>query len=475
MSEVLLSIDLGTTRLKVAAFRLDGTLQQLVVRRHEEHGDAAGKRWQSAERWWQDTVAAVRELLERLPAAEVLGLSVSGRGGAAVFVDGRGGVVADPWSDARHRETAGQLATTPAGQALSTYGLALVAKYLWLERHEPELAGQVALALYAKDWLVYRLTGVSRTDPSSGPDALRWPDEIGGLELPAGLLPEPGLPWSLAGGLTSAAGTALGLAAGTPVALGAHDGVAANIGAAAFDAGAYAVTLGTHAVVRTVTSTVPAADLRFYGFPPHGHVLGANAWFAGRSVDWYLELLGAAADGGRAMSYATLETEARRVLPGAAGARFFPYLGGRGGAAPGPVADAAFTGLGLGHGRAELGRAVLEGASCAVRTVFERVRGACGPVRRLRATGGGSESVLWLEILAALLGEPIEVTGRAVEARGVAMCLAVALGIHPDIQAAAAAMVSVERCVEPDPDAVAAYETVYRHWQNVSRIRAATP
>ncbi len=49
-AEVLLSIDLGTTRLKVAAFGPDGRLLALVTRRHREHRDA-GRSWQSADEW----------------------------------------------------------------------------------------------------------------------------------------------------------------------------------------------------------------------------------------------------------------------------------------------------------------------------------------------------------------------------------------------------------------------------------------
>ena len=104
MSELLVSIDLGTTRLKVAAFTPDGTLQHLVVRRHEDHRlqhEAGERSWQIAEQWWEDTVAAVGELLQATPG-QVVGIGLSGRGGAAVFADRSGEVVADPWSDSRH-------------------------------------------------------------------------------------------------------------------------------------------------------------------------------------------------------------------------------------------------------------------------------------------------------------------------------------------------------------------------------------
>ena len=95
MSDLLLSIDLGTTRLKAAAYTSDGTLAHLVNRRHVERTDGT-YRWQSAEAWWSDTAGAVRELVQALPGRDFAGIGLSGRGGAAVFADGDGKVVSDP-------------------------------------------------------------------------------------------------------------------------------------------------------------------------------------------------------------------------------------------------------------------------------------------------------------------------------------------------------------------------------------------
>ena len=59
-------------------------------------------------------------------------------------------------------------------RSLSNYGAALVAKYLWLRRHEPEIARRCRYVLYGKDFLLFRLTGAHLTDWSSGPDAAAW-------------------------------------------------------------------------------------------------------------------------------------------------------------------------------------------------------------------------------------------------------------------------------------------------------------
>ena len=475
MSELLISVDLGTTRLKVAAFGLDGTLAHLVVRRHADHervGSEGPRRWQHAEGWWLDTAAAVRELLAALPGSTVLGIGLSGRGGAAVFADSRGEIVADPWMDNRHAGQVRELVAWRAGGAwLSNYGLQLIAKYLWLKEAHPEATADVCYGFYAKDWLLYRLTGEHLTDWTSGPDAPGWDSRLEELDLPEALLPPPRLPWQLAGTLTREAAAALGLGTRVPVAVGAHDGLAANIGAGAIEHGEFAVTLGTHAVVRAVQDAHAPGAYRFYGFPPDRHIIGGNAVLGGRTADWFLELVSPRPPGdARAQAFSELESLAAGAPPGAGGARFLPFLSGQVAPESRPDARAVFAGLELGHGRGELYRAVLEGSSFAVKQIFDQVSGWCGTPTRLRATGGGAESVLWMDILASILDQPIELTGPAAEARGAAMCLAVALGIYDDLGDARNAMVHVTRVAEPRPAWMNLYADVFRNWSRLNEF-----
>lgn len=465
MSELLLSIDLGTTRLKVAAYAPDGTLAHLVHRRHEASGRAGGE--QSAEGWWAATVSAVRELVQALPEHRILGIGLAGRGGAAVFADKSGNVVADPWSDGRHREEAATLRSwREDGIWLSNYGLQLIAKYQWLRANEPERAEQIHRGFYAKDWLLYRLTGVHMTDWTSGPDAPEWDVRLGELALPVSLLPTPALPWSLASTLTRAAAEALALPADTPVAVGAHDGLAANIGAGVVENGTCAITLGTHAVVRMVMDECPAGAYRFYGCPPHSHIIGGNAVLAGRSVDWFLGLNGSDADA----PYDQFEAEAAAVAAGADGVRFLPFLAGQVAPESRPGARALFAGLNLDHTQAHLYRAVLEGGAFAIADIFDQVRGWCGQPSLVRATGGGSESRLWMALLASIIDTPIELSGAGVEGRGAAACLAVALGHHPDIDSAISAMVRPERVATPEPELVAGYRSIRGDWQALNQL-----
>ena len=170
VDDAILTYDLGTTRIKVALFALRGRLIGQRAARHREYREG-NRAWQDADGWWSDAVRLTKELLAAKPR-RVVAISVSGRGGAAVFIGRDGTVIGQPWSDRRHAAELRSLVEWRKGGAhLSNYAAALLAKKLWFTTNEPVRARQLRHALYAKDFLIYRLTGTAVTDRTSGPDA----------------------------------------------------------------------------------------------------------------------------------------------------------------------------------------------------------------------------------------------------------------------------------------------------------------
>lgn len=467
----LLSIDLGTTRLKVAAFGLDGRLLALASRRHADYRDGE-RSWQSPDEWWSDATALAAQVLSEPEVARrrLRGISLSGRGGAAVFADAEATVVEPPWFDMRHREQLRRVLEWRGDLRLSNSGAALVAKALWLREQAPERFRWVRHVLFAKDFLLLRLTGAALTDWSSGPDGPEWDPEIFvRSKLEPSLLPEPALPWRIAGTLSARAAAEIGCPPDTPVAVGAHDGVCANVGAGAGLPGAWAITLGTHCVVRAIASSVPEGARRFYGLPPDRHVIGGNALQAGRALEWLMDSWYETTRDVRASRFGELDASAALLPPGAEGVRFLPFLGGQAAPERRPVASAALAGLHVEHGRAHIWRAALEGGAFAIADIARQISGWCGPPRYVRLTGGGARSAIWTQILADVLDERLEIAGPAAEALGAAVFLAVALGLHPDPDTAAQAVARVEQVREADPDRTAAYAEIRNNWQELSR------
>lgn len=448
---LVLAIDLGTSAVKCALVGTDGRIA--AGKRRLLHGaNPAG--------WYRTALLAAREALAASDPDRVKAIGLSGRGGATILCDAAG------------RALGPALGGTPPSDYAVAAPPRLRAVAWRVERAQaatPSLERRLRWVLAAKDYLLLRLSGAVATDPASGPDALRWPagDHAIGRGL-ADRLPPVQLPWLVAGGLQPAAARALGLPAGLPVATGLHDGVAAQVGADALRPGEAALTLGSHVVLRVVRAEVAPAAVRFRFYGLWGEadgrmVYGANARFAGAAAGWAARLLS-----GGERSLPALERGAAGVPAGSRGLTFLPYLTGMAYPERQPALHGALVGLRAEHGRAEIFRAVLEGAACAVRHNAEALAaaGICAALPRL--TGGGARSRLWRQILADTLARPLVcgVAPEFAECIGAARCAWVALGLFPSLDAAISAASPATIECHPCPADVAAMETVYRRFRD---------
>jgi xylulokinase len=167
---------------------------------------------------------------------------------------------------------------------------------------------------------------------------------------------------------------------------------------------------------------------------------------------------------------AALVAEAESWPAGSEGALFLPYLTGERTPHADPDARAAFTGLTLRHDRGAFTRAVLEGVAYGLRDSLELLRELGFEAAAGRVSGGGARSALWTEIVATVLGIPLERT--AVDegaAFGAALLAGVRAGRFADAHEAVASCVRVTGRVEPNPAWSPAYEDGY------ARVRALYP
>jgi xylulokinase len=145
---------------------------------------------------------------------------------------------------------------------------------------------------------------------------------------------------------------------------------------------------------------------------------------------------------------------------------FLPYLAGERAPVFDERARGAFVGLTLAHGRAELARAVLEGAAFALRHVAQPLIHAGAPLGELRLAGRRSPDDIWARIKADVLGVPVAIPAiESTAVLGAAILAAAGTGLHGDLETAVAEMTAVDRRIEPDRSLGAVYDTrfeVYR-------------
>jgi sugar (pentulose or hexulose) kinase len=138
-----------------------------------------------------------------------------------------------------------------------------------------------------------------------------------------------------------------------------------------------------------------------------------------------------------------------QVPPGCQGLILQPYW------SPGfdtrPDAKGAIIGFGAVHTRAHIYRAILEGLAYALKDGLLTLQRRNGmPVTGLRVSGGGSQSDAAMQITADVFGLPAQRPHTyETSALGAAVCAAVGLGLHPDYDAAIAAMTRTARSFEP--------------------------
>ena len=204
-----------------------------------------------------------------------------------------------------------------------------------------------------------------------------WPPACGRRSCP-----RPGPFGSPLGELRPDAAEALGLRAGIPVIAGVNDGTASHARRGPPCAGrrrGHGRRVGRAGHLRRPRDRGGRAVRR----------AGAAARPMGRGRgDGRPRRVGRLAARGRAPRRGrrprTLLAEAAAVPAGAGGLVFLPYLAGERAPLFDEEARGAFVGLTLGHGRAELARAVLEGAAFAMRSVAEPLAAAGAPIRVLR-------------------------------------------------------------------------------------------
>ena len=264
------------------------------------------------------------------------------------------------------------------------------------------------------------------------------------------------------GWLRAEAAGALGLRPGIPVIAGVNDGTGSMLGAGlrlpgdAVDTGGTSGGIGIYAdrAVEVPGLFVAPAPL------PGRWVVGGAMAATGAAVDWFRAVSGGS------WSTDELVAAAAAVPAGANGLVFLPYLAGERAPVFDEQARGAFVGLTLGHGRADLARAVLEAAAFSLRHVAEPLVEAGAPLRELRLAGRPSHDDTWARIKADVLGVPVAIPAiESTAVLGAAILAAAGSGLHPDLEGAVTAMTAVDRRIEPDPSVRAVYDArfaVYR-------------
>ena len=488
---LFLAIDNGTQSLRALIFDAKGNL--LVKSRQVFQpyvSPQPGWAEQDPEVFWEALCTACRQLWAKEPRlkARLVGVALTTQRATVVCLDNLGRPLrpAIHWLDQRTAEIEkvgglwGWLFRLAGVRETVTY-LQRNAESNWLRRHQPEIWRKTRKFLLLSGFLHHRITG-QYTDSTAcqvgylpfdykkqrwaGARDWRWQALGIQPEMLCDLVP----PGSILGEVTGEAAQQTGIPRGLPVVAAAADKACEILGTGVLSPDTASISLGTTASINTLHQKYVEA---FPFIPPYpAPIAGAFSTeiqvFRGYwMVEWFKrefghpEMIRAKNEDAPVESY--FETLLQQTQPGAEGLILQPFWS-PGLKFPGPEARGTVAGFTDRQGRAHLYRAIIEGLAFALRAGKERLeRRAKTPITSAHASGGGSQSDGALRITADILGLPVK-RFRTYEASGLgaAIIAAVALGSHPNHQAAAKAMTQEVQTFVPHPDHRDLYDRIYR-------------
>lgn len=490
-SPYLLAIDNGTQSVRALLFDLQGQLlHKAQVAITSYHSPQPGWVENDPQAFWQSLCQACQQLWVQsaVPPSAIAGVVVTTQRGTTIALDQQGQPLrpAIVWLDQRR---ASVLPHLPWWWALAfrTIGMHQTVRYFqheaeanWIAQHQSALWAQTDKYLLLSGYLNYRLTGrfvdsvASQVgyiplDYRRGRWASRYDWKWYATAIRPHMLPELTPAGSVIGHVSAQAAQDTGLPQGLPVLAGAADKACEVIGAGCLTPDMACLSYGTTATINTTTERyvevipfVPPYPAAAPGRYNTEIQITRGFWM----VSWFKEQFGLherQIAQQRGVSPESLFDElVNAVPPGALGLMLQPFWN-PGIKVPGPEAKGAIIGFGGVHERAHLYRAILEGLAYALREAKERIEKRSGTaIKRLRISGGGSQSDAAMQLTANIFNLPCERPHLyETSGLGAAVLAAVGLKLKPDFATAMADMTRVGQVFTPEPEHVRTYEQLF--------------
>jgi xylulokinase len=481
----VIGLDIGTTSTIAILVALPDQVVAVASRPVTLSSPHVGWAEEDPAEWWANAGEVLREVLAAAPDAResLKGICVTGMLPAVVLLDADGQVLRPSiqQSDGRCGAQVAELAReVPERDFLARTGNGInqqlvAAKLRWIEQNEPDVFGRIATVFGSYDYVNWRLTGVRAVEHN-------WALEAGFVDLadhavsdslvalahiPRQAVPEKYVSHAALGHITADAAAHTGLPEGLPVYGGAADHIASAFAAGLVAPGDVLLKFGGAGDIIVVSDTVKPDPRLFLDYHLVPGLYAPNGCMAssGSALNWLGALLRPDATGER--PHRELDRLAEAVPAGSDGMLCLPYFLGEKTPIHDPLARGTFTGVSLSHGTGHFWRALLEAVAYAFRHHLDVLNEIGHRTERLFASDGGSNSRVWMQIMADVAGRPVHTLkdhhGSSVGAAWVA-----AIGSGQDVRwDEIGRLVGYGEVFEPDPANVAVYERGYRDFRTL--------
>ncbi|MCL5031693.1 MAG: xylulokinase [Thermotogae bacterium] len=468
-------IDIGTTGIKALVVEENGKILDLFDRSLKVYNPRPAWSEQKPQDWWEGVTDILKSISHKY---KIDSIGLSGQMHSLVALDKDGNVVrpAILWNDQRTTKECQEATQILGGErnVISEVGNPILegftlGKILWMRKNEPDNFKRIKRIMMPKDYIAYLLTGEIGTEWSDASGTAcydvkskKWDLKVlKSLEIDEGLFPPISKSYSLRGMLKASLAKDLGWK-DVKVVCGGADNAVSALGIGVFRPGDCMVSVGTSGTVVGVTSsTEPDLEGKLHYF---NHVVDGTSYYMGvmlsatGSFDWARKMV-ATND-----SLEKIEEMVRNTAPGSKGLIFLPYLNGERTPHRDPHARGVIFGISSLSEKADIMRSVIEGVTFGLRDSFELVKKRVD-MKSVKMTGGGSNNLEWVKIIASNFKVPIEIPEiNEGGAYGAAMLAAVGSGKKFE---EVSKWIKVKNTVEPEKTWSEFYDSWYYEYKGL--------
>lgn len=491
-SEYYISLDIGTTSIKVVLFANSGQMVSISTYEYSLHTPSEDIVEFAAEKYWEFCLMGIKEVLSKSDVSkkDVKSIGVCSQGETLICLDKSGKVLhnAIVWMDNRSRKEANEIARVlGSGDITGQLGCEPtwpITKILWLKRNAPDLYTKVDKFILVEDYIIFMLTGefvgeYSLYTSSFMLDIYKkdwWDDILNYVGISRDrlvVLKESG---QVVSDLKSDVCVETGLTSKTVVVTGAMDQTSGAIGSGGISSDIITETTGAALAIFATIDKKP--NIKKCSIPIQYHAIAdkyllinwcptggmALKWFRDTFFEYERQL---AIEQGKDC-YDVMVRSAEHIPAGCQGLTFLPYLAGGGMVDTDYNSAGVFYGIGLHHRRGHFVRAIMESLAYILRENVEMMTRLGIHCKEIHSLGGGAKSLLWNQIKADITGKPI-VTMKCSEsaALGTAILQSVAVGSYENIEEACRNMIHKEAVIEPNKEAAKVYESAFSRFLSV--------
>ncbi|WP_035831500.1 FGGY-family carbohydrate kinase [Kaistia adipata] len=479
----VIGLDIGTTSTIAIAVRVPDEILHMASRPVALSSPKPGWAEEDPAEWWANTCAVLRETIAALPDGldSLAGICVTGMLPAIVLLDAEGTVLRPSIQQSDGRcgaEVEGLKRELDEAAFLKRTGNGVnqqlvAAKLRWIAKHEPDVFGRIATVFGSYDYVNWRLTGRRAVEQNWALEAGftevatdRIADDLVALAgIPRSAVPDRTVTHEEMGRVSAEAAAATGLPEGLPVFGGAADHIASALAAGIASSGDVLLKFGGAGdIVVAADRAMPDARLYLdYHLVPGLYAPNGCMAASGSALNWLAGLLGDA--NGEERPHVALDRLAGSVAAGSDGVLCLPYFLGEKTPIHDPLARGTFIGLTLGNGKGHIWRALLEGIAYGFRHHIDVLADMGHAPSRFFASDGGTKSRVWMQIMADVIGAPVQLLDNPYGSSvGAAWVAAIGTGLASDWNGISS-LATRGALIEPNPENRTVYDNGYARYR----------